>query len=147
MWEIIGIALTAIIALIVGFFVLLYSLSSGMRKTVKSFLDFIVAEEYSKAYQYLSEEIQSQVWEPDFEKYLAARYMTDIAEYRNSDFNVAANGSNGQFKTNLLLHSETIVPITLELMKFKGKWKIYSIDVHVRVADSVLNQEPHETRH
>ena len=121
MREVVGIALTSIIGLIAAFFILLYSLSSVMRKVARGFFDAIAAEDYSKAYHFLSDKLKNDVREDDFEEYLERRYMTDVADYRGNDFNVAANGSNGEFKTHLILNSEGVVPVTLELIKLKGK--------------------------
>lgn len=141
MWEIIGIVLTSILVFIAGFFVLLYRLSGGMRKAAQGYLNALKDKDYEKAYQYLSDQIKREVWLEDFEDFLYIRYMNEFSDYRYNDFEVAANGSNGSFKTNLVLDNESIVPLKLELMKFKGKWKIAAIDIQLRMVDSVLKEK------
>lgn len=138
MWEIVGIALTSIIGFIVLFFMLLYGLSGGMRRAAQGFLNELKAGEYEKAYEYLSEKIKKDVWLEDFEQFLYMRDMSDFTDYRYNDFNVAASGNNGEFKTNLMLSNGGVTPLSLSFEKVNGKWRIYYIDIKVRVASSVI---------
>ena len=138
MWGIIGIALISIVGVIIAFYILLYSLSGGMRRTAQDFLETLIKKDYEKAYQYLSAHIKHDVWLENFQEYLFTRYMDDFSDYRRSEFNIATNGSNGTFKTDLILKNESIIPLGLELMKFNGKWKIHAIDIQIRVADRAL---------
>ena len=144
MWEVIGISLLSIIGFIVLFFVLLYRLSAGMRKSAQSFLNALVRKDYEKAYQFLSDHIKRDVWLENFEEFLYMRYMDDFSGYKFSDFDVAADGSNGSFSTNLILRNESIVPLKLQFLKFERKWKIHAIDIQVRVANSVKKNNVYE---
>jgi len=82
-------------------------------------LDALRKKDYKSAYSFLSDHIKREVWFENFEEYLYHRYLDEISDHKfGGDFNVAVNGSNGEYKTTIILENDSTLPLTLNLMKF-----------------------------
>ncbi len=122
LWIKIVIGIIVFVALIV---VLVFYLTAGMTRSAEGFFQAVGQKDMAKAHSFLSEGFRANVDEHSLEGFLAANSIAGFKEAHWSSRKVE-NG-RGVLSGSIITDTGGVVPISLELVKENGGWKIYAI--------------------
>lgn len=120
--AIIILSIVAFIAVLVG---VVFMMTSGITDTAEDFFTEIKAENYTKAYTYLSEDFKANTSEDDFIKFLGNSALLNFKETSWSSRSMS--GGKGELDGSVITETGGVIPIKVGFIKENDDWKIYSL--------------------
>jgi len=122
LWIKIVIGIIVFIALLVA---LIFFLTAGLTRSADGFFQAVAQKDMAKARSFLAEEFRNRVDEHELEGFLASR---SIAGFRSANWSGrSVENGRGVLTGSIITDTGGVVPISLDLIKERGSWKIYAI--------------------
>lgn len=115
-----GIAVAIALAVAVAFY-----FTSGVAKTGDEFFAAVVSGEKEKAYGTLSDAFRASTPEDELAAFLSANGMDKVSDVGWSSRSVS--GGRGSLAGTLATTEGGSIPVEIDLIKEKGRWKIYAL--------------------
>lgn len=116
----VGIAVVIGIAVVVAL-----TATSGMTESAQAFFKAIKEENYTGAYEHLSEEFRASTTQEEFVAFLDNSALMNFSEASWGSRSIS--GGIGELDGSITTEAGGVVPIRLGLVKENDTWKIYSI--------------------
>ena len=116
---------TGILGPIVLTIALVFYFTAGLVDTADGFFKAVNARDYSKAYQYVSEDFRASSSQQDLMDFLEKSGLVTLKETFWSNRSVQLG--RGELGGSVIKENGDVVPIRLRFVKENGAWKIFSI--------------------
>jgi len=122
LWIRIVIGVLVVIALLVA---LIFFFTRGLTRSADGFFQAVAQKDMARARSYLAEEFRRRVDERELEDFLASR---SIAGFRSAQWSSRkVENGRGELSGSITTDTGGVVPVSLDLVKEQGAWKIYAI--------------------
>jgi hypothetical protein len=118
-------AASAVLVLVVAILLFVFGLTRGAVQSAESLLTLLGEGKIEEAYNSTSTTLQRQQPLPEFERTVKELGLTDFASASWSSREI--KGDRAQLEGSIATRSGGKIPVTIELLKESGNWKVLSI--------------------
>lgn len=114
-----------IIVLFIAIFTIVMFITRGLVDTADRFFMAIKADDYNKAYTFLSEDFRNNTSKEELRKYMV---KNSFSNFKKANWGKRSINSNiGELSGSIVTDSDGVIPLTISFIKGAEQWKIHAI--------------------